>query len=352
MTAPKVILIVRLSAMGDLVMASGFAQAIRQSHPQARVFWLVQAGFEPIVEAISGVDHVIVWPRAEWTRLWRSRQWLALWRAIRTFRDELRALQIDWAIDLQGLLKSGLLARLSGAKRQTSLGGKEGSSWLSNDVVSRGTDRVLQRAVMGAEYAELAGHLGFCSPKDVRPALFVPERSQQPLSQFLQSMQLEPGRFVVVAPFTTRPQKHWPEEHWRALLQIWSAQLPLDTLVMLGGPGDSETSRRMAQDFPTVRNLVGSTPLSLSLGVLSAARVVIGVDTGLTHAAQALGVPTVALFGSTIPYHQQLHSQVEILWKGLSCSPCRRHPTCNGRFDCLRLISPLEVFHAATRVSA
>ncbi len=351
MTAPRVILVVRLSAMGDLVMASGFVQALHHAHPGARLVWLVQSGLESVVAAIPGVDSVLVWPRREWRELWRARRWAELWAAIRTFRSQLRSLRADWSIDLQGLLKSGLMGWLSGAPRRTSLGGREGSAWISHEVFARGANREEERAVVGAEYAELAQHLGLCLSSEIRPRLVIPENELRELDDALTTHGLEPGRYVVLCPFTTRPQKHWPESHWRVWIEIWCAQSPADGLVLLGGAADRETAERMLQGRSSIINLVGRTPLGLSLALLSKAKGVIGVDTGLTHAAQALGVPTVALFGSTVPYRQPLHPRVEILWKALTCSPCRRHPTCGGRFDCLRQITPLEAVDALSRVS-
>ncbi|MEW8430200.1 MAG: glycosyltransferase family 9 protein, partial [gamma proteobacterium symbiont of Ctena orbiculata] len=84
------ILIVRLSAIGDIVFATPLVEAIRRRYPGARISWLVQRESKGLLECHPGLDRVIVWPREQWERHWKARQWLRLWRAGRQFRRELR----------------------------------------------------------------------------------------------------------------------------------------------------------------------------------------------------------------------------------------------------------------------
>jgi heptosyltransferase-1 len=73
----------------------------------------------------------------------------------------------------------------------------------------------------------------------------------------------------------------------------------------------------------------------------------VGVDTGLTHMGTAFKRPTVALFGSTRPYLDGRTPSTQVMYDALSCSPCRRHPTCAGRFDCMRQLTPERVWQCA-----
>jgi heptosyltransferase-1 len=355
MTAPKVILVVRLSAMGDLVMASGFAQAMRVSYPKARLVWLVQDGFADVAAVLPAVDEVVVWPRRVWQRLFRARKWWALWREVTAFRATLSGLRADWAIDLQGLLKSGLMVHWSGAQRRVSLGGREGSRFLMTEVIDRGDGRPADQADMGTEYRVMAHALGCPDPLAAMPRLALPPESLARAQQWLQAARLQnrivTTRRIVLIPFTTRPQKHWPEAYWTELIQGLSSD-PTCELVLLGGPSDSDSARRLLANAPAVLNAVGQLSIQDSFSVLVSADAVIGVDTGLTHAAQALARPTVVIFGSTIPYQKRLHPTVEILWSARSCSPCGRRPTCSGRFDCQRDITPAMVRSALARAHA
>jgi heptosyltransferase-1 len=100
--------------------------------------------------------------------------------------------------------------------------------------------------------------------------------------------------------------------------------------VLLGGPGDQAAAERMAAAGPMLVNLVGQMKLDETVAAIADAALLVGVDTGLTHMGTALGVPTVGLFGSTRPYLDAGTSRTAILYEPLACSPCRRHPTCNG----------------------
>ena len=147
------ILLVRLSAIGDVVFASPVIAALRRRYPAARISWLVQPECRELLAHHPDLDRVIVWPRNRWQELWRGRQWPVLWREVRAFRRLLRDGDFDLAIDMQGLLKSGFLTWLSGAPERIGLGSKEGSGLLMSRVVERGGDS----ARIGSEYLHLAG---------------------------------------------------------------------------------------------------------------------------------------------------------------------------------------------------
>ena len=122
------------------------------------------------------------------------------------------------------------------------------------------------------------------------------------------------------------------------------------TPVLLGGPGDATQAPAIAAAVPKLVNLVGTLKLDETAAVIATAALLIGVDTGLTHMGSALQVPTVALFGSTRPYLDAGTARTTILYEALPCAPCRRHPTCGGRFDCMRAIEVDAVLQQAHRV--
>jgi 4-amino-4-deoxy-L-arabinose transferase-like glycosyltransferase len=91
---------------------------------------------------------------------------------------------------------------------------------------------------------------------------------------------------------------------------------------------------------------------NINWAAIADAALLIGVDTGLTHIGSALAVPTVALFGSTCPYLDPVAHRSVVLYEKLACSPCRRNPTCDGRFDCMRALEVERVMSEALRVCA
>jgi heptosyltransferase-1 len=339
------ILIVRLSAIGDIVFASPLIEAIRQRYPGARISWLVQAESKGLLECHPGLDGVIVWPRQEWTKLWRQRRWFALWRAIRKFRDELRWRHFDIALDVQGLMKSGFLTWLCGARRRIGLGSREGSQWLMNRVIAKGGEPKR----IASEYRYFAQQLEL--PVDeFEMVVGLSDEDGSHAQALISAYRLEQG-FIVICPFTTRAQKHWFNSAWNELLVAIGTQWQLP-VVMLGGPADKSSSSAIGgEPQSALVNLTGETTLRQAAALIAQARLVIGVDTGLTHMGIAMNRPTLCLFGSTRPYLDTTHENAAVIYHPRTCSPCKRKPTCNGAFDCMRDIKVSEVMNLGGRLA-
>ena len=342
MKALQTILIIRLSAIGDIVMASPVAAALKQRDPQTKVLWLTQPECASLVQNNPVVDEVIIWPRAQWQTLWQQRQFGKLWREIRNFRQMLKSKQINTAIDLQGLLKSGILTWLSGARKKIGLGSKEGSQWLMHQVIDRDSG---DTEMIGSEYRWLCQQLHL----PTSPWQMTMGASEQAISN-VDTLIKENinSSYIVICPFTTRPQKHWLDNGWQQLIPKLVALN--SKVIMLGGPGDIDHAERLISSELVTEtnnkliNLVGKTSLQEAALLIQQAQAVVGVDTGLTHMGHAHNVPTIALFGSTRPYLKTDTSNSQIIYLNMHCSPCRRNPTCDGRFDCLSDISADAVF--------
>ena len=336
------ILVVRLSAIGDVVMASGLIPALRARHPDAHLAWLVEPAAAPLLAHNPRLDEVIVWPRGEWLALWREHRYAELWRRLRAFRRGLRERRFDLVLDTQGLLKSAVWGWLSGAPRRISLIGHEHSHRLATERVVPPPDEGLRP--IGAEYRHLARHLG-APAGSFRMDLAVGSAPRERARA-----RLPATRYAALCPFTTRPQKHWFEDRWQALaVRLLAAGL---TPVLLGGPDDREAAARIAAGVPGLLNLAGALKLDETVAAIEGAALLVGVDTGLTHMGTALGVPTVALFGSTVPYRDPCTPHSVVLYEQLACSPCRRHPTCGGRYDCMRAFEADRVADTAMALLA
>jgi heptosyltransferase I len=343
-TAQCRVLVVRLSALGDVVMASGLIPSLRQLEPNAFIAWLVEPAAAPLLRHNPRLNEVIVLPRDTWRQLWQQRRFVALLRSVLQFRRELRARRFDLALDAQGLLKSALCAWWSGAPRRVSLLGREGGPWLMTERVAMGP--VAAPRPIGAEYRALAQHLG-APAAAYRLDLAVGDAPRARTAAALSAAGVS-GAYAVLCPYTTRPQKHWFDERWVALARALLAEGL--TPVLLGGPSDAATALAIANAVPGLVNLVGALKLDESAAAIATASLLIGVDTGLTHMGSALQVPTVALFGSTRPYLDACSTRTTILYEALPCAPCRRHPTCGGRFDCMRAIEVDAVLQQAHRM--
>jgi len=336
------ILIIRLSAIGDVVFASPIIAALRRTYPDAYIAWLAEPAVADLLRHHPMLDEVITWPKGEWKRLWKAKAWRELARQVRAFIHDLRQRRFDTALDMQGLLKSAIWAWMSGAQRRIGLGSREGSRWLMSETLPRGGTP--QR--MSSEYRFLAEYLGL-DVGDFHPAIYIDDATRASVDGLLMREDLKPP-YAVIAPFTTRPQKHWFEDAWRALIPRLSRELGLP-VAMLGGPGDREAAERMATGLK-LHDLVGRTTLLEAAEIIRRAALVVGVDTGLTHLGTAFKRPTVALFGSTCPYLETTNPRTRVIYHALECSPCRRHPTCQAAFTCMRRITPEQVLNIAHQI--
>ena len=159
--------------------------------------------------------------------------------------------------------------------------------------------------------------------------------------------------YLVFAPFTTRPQKHWFDARWAQLGAELVDRFGRPAMI-LGGPGDVEQGAQIAAQSgrSSIYNLCGRTTLGQSAAIIENASLLIGVDTGLTHMGTAFSCPTLALFGATRPYLTTPSPCTLVLYDPLPCSPCRRQPTCQDQFDCMRVLTVERIVRAAAGLLA
>lgn len=328
------LLIVRQSALGDIVFATALLAGLRAAWPDATIHWLAQAGFAGVLDSeveAGQLDAVIRVPAG----LYRSP------RALLALRRQLGEARYDLVIEAQGLAKSRLLAALAPGARRLGFASREPLGFVLHESLPKGGDV----RDIASEYRYLAQALtGQPAPA---PRLHVSARARQRAVETLAAAGVAPG-YIALCPFTTRPQKHWIDAHWPELI----ARLDRPCAI-LGGPGDREHAERLvAASGGRAISLAGRSRLDEVAAFLEQAALVIGVDTGLTHIGTAVRRPTLALFGSTCPYLGGAESPLTVLYDALPCAPCKRHPTCAGRYDCLRGITPARVAAAAQALLA
>ena len=329
--------------MGDIVMASVVIEPLRRHYPRAKIVWLVQQGLEDLLDQNPLLDEVISWPKNRWKALWRAKKWWLLWQEMRQFKQDLRQFHFDLALDLQGLLKSGVLAWWSRAPQRIGLGSREGSQFLMTRVLKK--NHADPR--FASEYLQFLQTMGL-QPGASHAPIVLSTADEKFVIQL--KTQIKKDHYLIFCPFTTRPQKHWFPEMWRSLAQLLHQNLGKPILI-LGGTADLNQAQMLSQQQDYLLPLAGQTQLRQAAALIKYADLVIGVDTGLTHMGITYGTPTIALFGSTCPYLDADlgtgRANVRIIYHRLNCSPCQRKPTCHGAFHCMRAISPEEVLKTA-----
>lgn len=280
---PMRILLIKTSSLGDVVHNLPVVTDLRRGHPDARIDWVVEEAFREIPRLHPGLHRVIPVALRRWRRALLAP---ATWREMRSFHCALRAQSYDLVIDTQGLLKSALIARLARGRRCG-----YGAASAREPVAARFYDarfevgKDLHAVERNRRLAALAAGYSASSAPDY--GIGVPPAPTLG------------GPSAVLLTATSRDDKLWPEEHWIALGRALQ-QRGLRCLLPAGSPAERERAARLAQAIP---GSVALPPLSLTelAAQLAAARLVIGVDTGLVHLAAALGRPALALFCASDP---------------------------------------------------
>ncbi len=279
------VLVVRPSSLGDVVYALCVVSDIRRHRPRAAIDWVAERGFVPLVELCPDVRRIV--PFA--LRSWRKAPFAPrTWNEIAAFRTSLRATRYGAILDLQEQVKGALIARMARGTRhgfdRASI--REPLATLGDDVHHR-----VSRDLHFVERARrLAGAaLGYAPQGPPRWPLRVPQASK-PL----------PDRpYVVALHATSRDDKLWPEADWRRVLEA-SHRAGFASVLPWGSASEHARSERLAQGIEGA-----IVPAWLSLhdvaALLARASLAIGVDTGFTHLAAALGTPTIAIFNVTDP---------------------------------------------------
>jgi 3-deoxy-D-manno-octulosonic-acid transferase/heptosyltransferase-1 len=341
------ILVVKMSALGDVIHALPIIPALKSSFPDARIHWLVEESAAPLIRLHSGIDETYVFPRRRWAEHGRHpNKWGAVFGEIRDLIRELKGLQYDLAIDLQGLLKSGIWMQLVEATRKVGFNGsREGSRMFVTERICvprdgiHAVERYLRMVeAIGADLSDV--DFGLSPPGDAR------DRISEILDQAGESC---PKSYAVIVPSARWETKEWSACRFAELADRLVEDLDLQ-IVMTGISGEhakTENIMRMMKHQPI--DLAGKTDVHALMALLEGARVVISVDSGPMHLAAALGTPVVALFGPTAPWRTGPYGRGHrIIRASVACSPCFRRE-CSSKV-CMDRIDPMEVREAAGEV--
>lgn len=328
------ILIVKLSAIGDVIHALPVAHALKNCFPQAKVTWVVE---KPALELVSShpyIDEVIIFEKARCRSLSDLRAYLP------GFVRQLKERKFDLTLDLQGLFKSGLIASLSGApKRFVYNNTREFSNWMSKRVSGPN-----QYGHIVEQYLDVVRALG-CSPEIVDFGIQFNEQEINSAKEILKTAGWQGESYVVLAPGANWPNKRWPTAHFAALIERLNEQ---DIhVVITGGPGDLLLAAEICSTTNSpVINVTGKTGLKQLAWIIKNAQVTVGGDTGPMHLSAAVKTPTVALMGPTDTKRNGPYGEGHTaLVTPRECAGCWKRK-CKKQLDCLEAITVEGVFTA------
>ncbi len=302
---------VRLGAMGDILHALPAATSLKLSFPDRKLTWVVQEPWTALLRGNPHVDRIVTFDRG------RTSTWLS---ALRELRDS----RYDFAVDFQGLLKSAIVARVSGARRIFGFARAEvreslAARFYSDEVSSPAVHRV-DRAL---DLASAAGATILTKDSPLPPG--TPEGD------------LPDSPFILASPFAGWASKQWPLEYFSRLGAILQREAGLP-LVLNAAPSGIEALARAGNSQPHVSGIAGL------IDATRRATAVIGVDSGPLHLAAALRKPGVAIFGPTDPaINGPYGGTIEVLRTPGAATTYHREASIA---DSMRRITPEQVWSA------
>jgi heptosyltransferase-1 len=293
------IALVKLSSIGDVVHALPVAAALHAAFPQARLAWIVERREAAVLQGNPALSEIVPVDTRGWRRARAPLAVAETTGALVALGRHLRAARFDVAIDLQGLVKSGVITAATGAPLRigfTAAHCREGLNVLfTNRRVAPppGARHVVDR------YLSLVEPLGVRA-RAVEFALPTGTAAEARLDEFLMGAGLKPrDRLVVLNPGAGRPDKRWPIESFRALARRLVDEAEASVLV-IWGPNELADARAIVGHEPPGRAILAPpTNLDELLAVLRRASVIVAADTGPLHLAAALGTRCVGLYGPT-----------------------------------------------------
>ena len=342
------ILIVRLSALGDVVHALPMLDALRRAQPDAHIGWLVEEKAASLLSGHPQIDRLWVAPRAQLVKLLRRGRLIAALRLLIGFARELRAAGYDLVVDAHSNARSSFLAWCSGAPRRIGFAhgyAKEGAGWLYTDRVVPARPRQLkvQRAL------DLLRPLGI-ETRGARAVLGIPDATREWARA--QVAQLGGRPVVAIHPGVSDAGsiKQWdPERFGRTAVRLASERGA--RCLVTWGPRERDLALRVVAASDGAAVLGPQTGSILELAALyQACDLVIGADTGPLHLAAALGVAVVGLYGPKdpaiyAPWDARTGEAAAVVRRPVYCSPCNRR-TCSNVI-CMPAIQVGDVVAAA-----
>lgn len=327
------ILIVKLSAIGDVIHALPVAYVLKKKYPDAHITWVVEPTAYELVKHNPCVDEVIIFHKKAF------KSWTGFKENYRPFANLLRQRKYDISIDLQGLFKSAAVVFTAKAKKKIGyVDMREGSNLISKRIVGNHKNgHIVDR------YLDTVKYLG-CNTEDVVFPLVNTQEEIDFVDDLLIKENILNQKFIIFAVGTNWINKCWSVENFAKLSDLL-AEYKLKVVLIGFGKDDEQKSQaiiKLARENNII-NFVGKTSLMQTARLIKLSKAVVGGDTGNLHLAAALNISAIMLMGPTDPNRNGPYRQSEnVILAGHECDGCWKR-TCVKNIDCLASIKPNQV---------
>lgn len=325
------ILIVKLSAIGDVIHALPVSYALRKKYPTAHITWVVEPTAYEIVKHNPCVDEVILFQKKAFKTFKGFKQ------NFKPFYKLLHRRKYDISIDLQGLFKSMAVVLTANAKKKIGyVDMREGSNLISKAIKGpHFNGHIVDR------YLDTVKYLGCDTDNIIFPLKNTAEEINYVNNLLMDNKIDDNTPFIVFAVGTNWVNKCWSTKNFAILSDLLSEH-SIKTVLIGFGKNDEQKALEITRQNTSnnIVNLVGKTSLMQTAALIKKAKAVVGGDTGNLHLAAALNIPAIMLMGPTDPNRNGPYKQMHnVILAGHDCDGCWKR-TCRKNIDCLSTITP------------
>ncbi|ADQ15545.1 glycosyltransferase family 9 protein [Halanaerobium hydrogeniformans] len=337
------ILIIRLSAIGDVIHSLPTAYGIRQKYPNAQIDWLVEDKAFPLVNMNPYLDNAIILPRKKWKNDIKEKGIIHTLKEFWSFYKMMRKRNYDITLDLHGLFKSSFSSFL--IKPELRMGpadGRELSQFFYQAKIEL-KEKKLHKVERSLELAKALG----VDTELVNYGLKITPVIKSRVSRLFEIEKIDTNKKIIILnPFTTWESKNWFLERYFELADELIAEGYY--VIFTGSNADREAIDKYEGNKEFYSNLAGKTDLQELAEIYNRADLYIGGDTGPTHLAAAIGLQVIALMGPTNPVTHGPYGEghTVIQDNSLKCIRCW-DKTCSRNMQCMKSISVAQVMRIA-----
>ena len=343
MNAPKQkFLIIKLSSIGDIVHSLPFLRTLRAHHPDAHIAWMIEESFRTLVDCNPDLDEVI----PVRIKYWRKNLNLNSWHEIYAMRQLLKKRKFDWTFDLQGLIKTGVIALMTGAPNRAGFHRnncrEKINAWFNNrpsKYIPKGGHVV----DLGLSQLSVLGSFS----SQVEFPLLVPSRDEVVSETFiLKNPDLASRPIVGINPGAGFPTKIWSLERYAELADRLVVELGF-SILLTWGPGEKDMVHDIASSMKQKSWIAPATTITESIGLYKKLALFIGSDSGPFHICAALDIPTVTVWGPTNPDRNGAYAKHhKAVYHELNCSFCWKRQCPLGTLACMDKVTVQNMFEA------
>lgn len=335
------ILILKFSALGDVVHTLPVAATLRKSLPDSHISWMVEERFQDILQGNPDIDEVIPLRTKVWRKNWNAKSLNEILDTIKTLRQH----KFDLVLDLHGLFKSSIIARLSGAPNRVGFHRKNCKEKLSTLFTNRRAPYMAGGLhVVDMNLTVLQTALSKVEETKIFP-LQVPDEADKKIAHFFdQNPDLTTRPIIAINPGAGFASKQWELDRFAELADRIAKELGY-SIMLTWGPGEEFKVQQISTHMQQQNWIAPPTSILESIALYKRMALLVSCDSGPLHLGAAVGIPTVSIFGPTDPVRNGAYGMNHAtVYKVLSCSFCWKKTCPLGTKECMNQVTVDEVF--------